>query len=122
TNVAFTLILVVPFAIGVDTSTHVNFWAAVAFFGFLQLTASILNLVPIPGVDGGNLIYPWLSPQWQRGFGHVAPYGMLLLFAFLWSPTFGSVFFRFVSFVSDFLGFPPYLWQTGLGLIRFWSG
>ena len=38
-----------------------------AFLAFLQLTACVLNLLPVPGLDGGNLIQPWLSPQWQRG-------------------------------------------------------
>jgi Zn-dependent protease len=48
-NVLFTLLLVVPFAAGVDIGAHFEFWAAVAFLAFLQLTASLLNLVPIPG-------------------------------------------------------------------------
>jgi Zn-dependent protease len=29
--------------------SHARFWAAVAFLGFLQLTAAVLNLLPIPG-------------------------------------------------------------------------
>src|SRR6266511_4356506 len=107
--------------LGVDGSTHESFWAAVAFLAFLQLTASILNFMPIPGVDGGNLIEPWLSDQWKRGFGHVAPYGMLLLIALLWTPRFSAIFFRFVFFVGDALGLPSYLYAAGFHLVRFWS-
>src|SRR6266540_3154251 len=104
-----------------STPSHESFWAAVAFLAFLQLTASILNFMPIPGVDGGNLIEPWLSDQWKRGFGHVAPYGMLLLIALLWTPRFSAIFFRFVFFVGDALGLPSYLYAAGFHLVRFWS-
>ncbi|MDX6430101.1 MAG: hypothetical protein QOE54_2467, partial [Streptosporangiaceae bacterium] len=98
-----------------------SFWAAVAFLAFLQLTASVLNFVPIPGVDGGNLVYPWLSPQWQRGFNHVAPYGMLLLIALLWSPVINAWFFNVVYWIGDLFGLPSYLISDGYGLFKFWS-
>ena len=78
-NVLFAILLAMPFALGLDNLAHLEFWAALAFLAFLQLTASVLNLVPIPGVDGGNALRPWLSHDWQRGFDAVAPYGMLLL-------------------------------------------
>ena len=42
---------------------HLEFWAGVAFLAFLQFTAALLNLLPIPGVDGGNMLQPWLSPD-----------------------------------------------------------
>jgi Zn-dependent protease len=104
TNLLCAIALIIPFAAGVDVNAHPTFWAAVAFLAFLQLTATVLNFVPIPGVDGGNLIEPWLSPQWQRGFQHVAPYGMLLLIALLWTPTINAWFFQFVFFLGDLMG------------------
>jgi len=121
TNVLFTLALVIPFAVGVDVAAHLEFWAGVAFLAFLQLTASLLNLLPIPGVDGGNMLYPWLSPQWKRGFDHVAPFGMLLLFALLWSGRGNEWFFRLVFAISDVLGLPPGLYALGYSLVKFWS-
>jgi Zn-dependent protease len=59
-NVLFSLILIAPFAFGADTLNHIEFWGALAFLAFLQVTASVLNLMPIPGVDGGNALRPWL--------------------------------------------------------------
>jgi Zn-dependent protease len=120
-NFVFTALLVLPFAVGVDVFAHVEFWAAVAFLAFLQLTASVLNLMPIPGVDGGNMLYPWLSRPWQRGFDQVAPYGMLLLFAVLWTPRGGEYFFRLVFGISDAIGLPSGLYAAGYSLIKFWS-
>jgi Zn-dependent protease len=113
TNLLFAIVLVLPFAIGVDTFAHPTFWSGMAFLAFLQLTAAFLNFVPIPGVDGGNLIEPWLNPQWQRGFQQIAPYGMLLLIVLLWTPRINALFFGLVYSVADFLGLPPILIENG---------
>lgn len=120
-NIVFTLLLVAPFAAGVDVDAHPEFWAGVAFLAFLQLTASLLNLVPIPGIDGGNLIEPWLSPQVRRGFATMAPYGFLLLFALLWEPRINRAFFWLVFTIGDAIGLPPDLYRAGFDLFRFWS-
>ncbi|WP_432829628.1 site-2 protease family protein [Dactylosporangium sp. CA-092794] len=121
TNMVLAIVLVLPFSLGLDTTGHPAFWAALAFLAFLQLTASVLNFVPMPGVDGGNLIYPWLSPQWQRGFGHMAPYGMLILIALLWSPKINAWFFNVVYWIGDLIGLPSYQAAVGYDLFRFWS-
>jgi Zn-dependent protease len=102
----FTIVLVLPFAFGVDTYAHPTFWGGVAFLALLQLTAAVLNFVPIPGVDGGNLVEPWLNPQWQRAFQQIAPYGMLILIVLLWTPRINALFFGFVFFVADLIGLP----------------
>jgi hypothetical protein len=77
--------------------------------------------VPIPGVDGGNLIEPWLPPNWQRGFAKVAPFGMLLLFAMLWEPRIGAAFWWLVFNVGDAIGLPSDLYADGFRLFRFWT-
>ena len=108
-------------AVGVDIFAHLDFWIAVAFLAFLQLTASVLNLMPIPGVDGGNALHPWLSPQWRRGYDMLAPYGMLLLFALLWNDRIGGWFFTGVFWLGDRLGLPRELYSLGFDMIRFWQ-
>jgi Zn-dependent protease len=113
TNLLFTIVLLLPFSMGVDTVAHHTFWAGVAFLAFLQLTAAVLNFVPIPGVDGGNLIEPWLSPQWRRAFQHIAPYGMLILIVLLWTPSINRLFFGFVYSLGDLLGLPLRLYYDG---------
>jgi Zn-dependent protease len=120
-NVGFALLLVLPFAAGVDIVARLEFWAGVAFLAFLQLTAAILNLLPIPGLDGGNLLQPWLPASWQRGFGQVAPFGLLLMFGLLWEPRINRLFFGAVFGLADLLGLPPGLYRVGFDLFRFWS-
>jgi Zn-dependent protease len=119
-NVLFLLALLVPFVIGVNTGTHRTFWAALAFLAFLQLTASVLNLVPIPGVDGGGILRPWLSPSWGKGFDMVAPYGMLILFALLWEPRVATIFWTVVFGIGDVIGLPATLVAEGHDLVLFW--
>jgi Zn-dependent protease len=120
-NLLCAVLLITPFVLGVQIGAHPAFWAAVAFLAFLQLTATVLNLLPIPGLDGGNVVQPWLSPAWQRGYAHVAPWGLLLLFALLWSPVINRYFFDFVFWLGELLGLPAFLAGQGYELFRFWS-
>jgi Zn-dependent protease len=120
-NVLFSLILIAPFAFGADTLNHIEFWGALAFLAFLQVTASVLNLMPIPGVDGGNALRPWLPYEWQRGFDFVAPWGLLVFILLLWNPRLNHLFFSLVFAISDALGLPQYLYAVGWDLFRFWN-
>ncbi|GAA2711367.1 site-2 protease family protein [Micromonospora olivasterospora] len=122
TNVLFTVLLVAVLRLGFGGNGSVEFWAGVALLAFLQLTASVLNLLPVPGLDGGNMIQPWLNPQWRRMYDLFAPYGFILLFALLWNPRIGGWFFDGIFAVADVLGLPPQLYVAGLDLIRFWRG
>ncbi|MEV8515546.1 site-2 protease family protein [Dactylosporangium sp. NPDC051484] len=121
TNLVLAIVLVLPFSMGLDGAGQPAFWAGLAFLAFLQITASVLNFVPMPGVDGGNLLYPWLSPQWRRGFSHMAPYGMLILIALLWSPKINAWFFSVVFWIGDLIGLPSYQVAVGYDLFKFWS-
>jgi Zn-dependent protease len=132
TNVLFTLALAAPFALGAadasagadggfDGGGRADFYNALALLAFLQLTASLLNLLPVPGLDGGNVVEPWLSPQWQRGYAMLAPYGFLVLFGLLWSDPIGGWFFAGVFALSDLIGLPSGRYAAGLDLIRFWT-
>ncbi|MFY1637303.1 site-2 protease family protein [Solwaraspora sp. WMMB335] len=120
-NVTLAVLLAVPFATGVDVAARPPFWAGIALLGFLQLTASVLNLLPVPGLDGGNTIQPWLPPSWQRAYQLLAPFGFIGLFALLWDDQVGGVFFRVVYALGDLLGLPAPLYGLGLQLVRFWS-
>jgi Zn-dependent protease len=121
TNVIFTGLLGIPFLLGVDTSQHAEFWAGLAFLTFLELTASLLNLVPVPGVDGGNMIRPWLQPKTQRLFNQIAPYGMIILIVLLFNRVGNQLFFGVVFDLGDLIGVPRDLYAEGFSLVRFWT-
>ena len=67
--------------------THPVLWAGVAFLGFLQLTAVLLNLLPIPGLDGYDALEPHLSPETQRALAPVQAVWLLLLLFLFCSPS-----------------------------------
>ncbi len=121
TNVLFAAALAIPFWFAPDLVAHLEFWAALALLGFLQATASVLNLLPVPGLDGGNMLHPWLSPQWQRGYNLMAPWGFILLFALLWQPEVNRYFFGAVFWLTEAIGLDTRLYGIGLDLMRFWS-
>ncbi|MEV6346028.1 site-2 protease family protein [Actinoplanes sp. NPDC051851] len=128
TNVVLAVLLAVPFLIGlgpdlstIRTEPHLEFWAALALLVFFQVTASVLNFMPIPGLDGGSVIAPWLSPAYQRVWTMFAPYGFLLLFALLWQTPVGTWFYTVVDAVAGWLNVPSWLYAYGYEIMRFWS-
>jgi Zn-dependent protease len=120
-NVVFTVGLAAPFLLGAPGATHPEFWAGVAFLGFLQLTASVLNLMPVPGVDGGNAVRPWLPADWRRGFDFVAPWGLLAFIGLLFNPRLNRLFFDFVDGLAAAVGLPAERYALGWQLFRFWT-
>ena len=79
TNVVFAIVLLLTACspAGTQTSDHARFWSALAFLGFLQVTAAVLNLLPIPGLDGYAIIEPYLDRETQRIGEKIKPWGML---------------------------------------------
>jgi Zn-dependent protease len=51
TNLVFAVLLLVLTALLWDLE-HSVFWAGMAFLGFLQVTAFVLNMLPVPVLDG----------------------------------------------------------------------
>ncbi|MDV3129479.1 site-2 protease family protein [Mycobacterium sp. 21AC1] len=100
---------------------HGVFWAGVAFLGFLQVTALILNLLPIPGLDGYGALEPHLSPDTQRALEPVKQWGFFILLILLIAPALNRWFFGVVYWFFDLSGVSSYLVQIGSQLTRFWS-
>lgn len=120
TNLVFTAALLSPFLMGVDAYAHPVFWSAVAVLGFFQITATIINLLPIPGVDGGNAVYPWLSHDGRRGFDAVRPYGMLILLGLLFLPQVQPYVVQAFQSVLDFFHVPQDISAVGWNTFFFW--
>jgi Zn-dependent protease len=100
---------------------HAVFWSGVAFLGFLQLTALLLNLLPVPGLDGYGALEPHLSADTQRALEPVKGWGVLVLLVLLISPVLNRWFFSIVLFFFDLSWVSRGLVAVGMGLTRFWS-
>jgi tetratricopeptide (TPR) repeat protein/Zn-dependent protease len=56
---------------------------ALAFLIILDLYAVVLNLLPIPGLDGYGILEPWLPTQFKPFLNQVRRYGIWVLFGVL---------------------------------------
>lgn len=97
------------------------FWSGVAFLGFLQVTAVVLNVLPVPGLDGYGALEPHLSPQTQRALEPVKAWGLLIFLVLLISPVLNRWFFSIVFWFFDLSAVPPRLVSWGMALTQFWS-
>ena len=118
TNLAVAIVLATAIFVGQDGR---NFWAALAFLLFLQVTAAILNLLPIPGLDGYGIIEPYLPRSWAGQAARIAPYVFFGFLILLWIPALNQAFFGGIFGIIRLLGVSPLLVQTGLSLFQFWS-
>jgi Zn-dependent protease len=100
---------------------HPAFWFGLSFLAFLQVTATLLNLLPIPGLDGYGVVEPSLSYQTRRGLEQFKPFGMLILFALLFTPAINQVFFDAVYALYDLSGVSEQWSRYGGYLTRFWA-
>lgn len=95
--------------------------AALAFLAFLQFSALVLNLLPVPGLDGWGIIEPWLPRELQEFGWRFAPIAPALLFlALMLLPGVSGAFWRFVFDLSWMIGLDASQAYRGLRLFQFW--
>jgi Zn-dependent protease len=100
---------------------HPAFWFGLSFLAFLQVTATVLNLLPIPGTDGYGILEPSLSYRTRRAMEQFKAYGLLLLLAILWVPALNRVFFTLVYDLFELSGVSSNWAAYGSYLTRFWT-
>jgi Zn-dependent protease len=121
-NAVLAVVLLTVTAVFFDLDTrHGVFWAGVAFLGLLQVMALLLNLLPIPGLDGYGALEPHLSFETQRALEPAKQWGFVILFVLLFIPPVNYAFFSLVQWVFSLSGVTPLLAGMGNGLTRFWS-
>ncbi|MGV9825727.1 MULTISPECIES: site-2 protease family protein [unclassified Gordonia (in: high G+C Gram-positive bacteria)] len=98
----------------------VNLWAALAMLAFLQITAAVLNLIPMPGFDGYGAIEPYLAPDVRQSATKIAPYGFLIVFALLFIPQLNAAFFDLIRWLFELSGVPSALAIQGWNVFMFW--
>ncbi|KAI9130537.1 tetratricopeptide repeat protein [Acaryochloris sp. CCMEE 5410] len=133
------LVLAVPFRLGnpletVETSlslgtfelealtTQDQLWLALAFLGLLEVAGAVLNLLPIPSLDGFGIIEPWLPPSVQKQARKYSRYGFLILFVLLWFvPVANATFWGFVDGLTQQIGIPVLFSKVGYAVFQQWS-
>ena len=94
---------------------------ALAFLAFLQATALLLNLLPVPGLDGYGIIRPWLPQDVREATRKYESLAMIALLAVLFFvPPVANLFFGIAFLVSHLVGVPLEAVQEGYRTFRFW--
>jgi len=120
-NVVFALTLIAIIPRSGAYAAHLLFWSAFSYLAFLQVTAVILNLLPIPGLDGFTIWEPWLPPNVVRQAAQVGGYGFMALLLLLWWGPANRAFFNLVYHVTSAVGLNSFLIGFGEALFRFWA-
>lgn len=116
--VPFSVINGIQFVVG----PHLSFWAGLAFLGLLQLWAVVLNLLPIPGLDGWGAIEPYLPSHIVAAGRKFSPFAiMLLFFVVVSAPAVSGHLTSVLQSGEARFGVPPGLAAWGNHLMRFWS-
>lgn len=96
------------------SEANISFWPALAMLGFLQVSALLFNLLPIPPLDGFGILAPSLPldlRQRLRSFGGVT---MMVLFTLLWQNNpIGDAYWSGIFDATGQLGVPIWLLIEG---------
>ena len=120
TYVGFAVVVLAVTAVFYEPD-HSVFWAGMAFSGFLQVTAAVLNLLPVPGLDGYGALEPHLSPDTQRALQPAKQWGLFVLLILFIATPLSRYFFAVITWFIDMSGVDRYLVGDGLRLTQFWS-
>ncbi|OLF04657.1 site-2 protease family protein [Actinophytocola xinjiangensis] len=94
---------------------------ALSFLALFQIMAFVLNILPIPGLDGWGAIEPYLSHDAQRFGAKARPWAPLVLFAVLIGiPAAGTAFWSVADSTFGLFGGDEYLGAVGNIAFFFW--
>lgn len=118
----FGLLVLSPFWLRLAEINEQNlpFWAALAMLGFLQISALLFNLIPIPPLDGFGIVAPYLPNNvvdWSYRHSRLL---FILLLIMMWNSELASVFWQQVFSIADAAGVPLELIGFGLDAFLFW--
>lgn len=95
--------------------------AGLACLAFVQILAFLLNILPVPGLDGFGAVEPYLSLEARRIANTVRPWAPLALFAVLIAvPGASRAFFGLGFGLFQLIGGDPLAASAGFGEFLFW--
>ena len=117
-----TLVVLVAIALALPVIASAPLRNALALLAFLQATAFVLNLLPVPGLDGYGVIRPFLPDGVRAAMVKVERVGFLILFALIfWVPGVSELIFAVALAVTDLLGVPRGAIAGGWQAFHFWG-
>ena len=97
-------------------------WPGLAALALLQVTAVVLNLIPLPPFDGYGALEPHLSPQLRVRVAEMSGMlGLAVLVVLWWVSPVRNIFWWLVFVLSRQVGVPLSLAALGLDQFLFWQ-
>lgn len=97
------------------------FWSALTLMAYLQVATAILNLLPIPVLDGYGVIDPFLPESTRATARKIMPFGFLIVLVVVLLPPTQAAFTAAVDWVLGTSGAPENGVYFGFQLFRFWG-
>ena len=122
-NLVLAAVCLLPLTLGiVDPAVQPVFAQALAFLGFLQIVAFVLNMLPVPGLDGYGAIEPYLPDDLRQLLAPLSRWGILILIGVLfYVPTARNLFWDTILAALEAFSVSRNLALDGWDLFRFWS-
>lgn len=118
-NVLFMIVLMILYRWTAADLTDIS--AVLAILAFLQATTIVLNILPIPGLDGYGIIRPLLPASWRELGDRMALYsGLVITGLFLFVGAFGRAVFMGGLRITTLIGIDPSDVFAGFRMIRLW--
>jgi Zn-dependent protease len=93
-----------PFGVNVITFADLSWPVLVALiFAQVNLFLGLLNLLPIPPLDGSALLERVLPREWLPGWYRFRPYGIIVLFVLVFYVGLGKILDPFVTHLNSFI-------------------
>ena len=118
---AMNLACLIAIAVALKFVANPNLGAALAFLGLLQSTALVLNLLPLPGLDGFGVIAPFLPLEVRLAALRAGNFiGVLLLVVIVAVPQALQPIWSAALTLCTTLGVSPIEIFAGQQLFQFW--
>ncbi|MDQ3886710.1 MAG: site-2 protease family protein [Actinomycetota bacterium] len=118
TNLAVGVVLVVTVATG---ALPTGLAIGLSYLALVQVLAFVINILPVPGLDGFGALEPYLSSQPRRFAATVRPFAPLVLFVIIISvPVAATALFAVTGAVFAAIGGDLNAAGAGLSEFLFW--
>lgn len=99
TMVAAVIAVLGGFATVLNTPAGEYFWQALR----LNVLLAVFNMIPVPPLDGGNVLMGLLPEGVARSLDQLRPYGFLILYALLFTGVLGTVVVPIANTITGWL-------------------
>jgi Zn-dependent protease len=122
-NLVVIFVISLAFNLGLIPSTPDHLSSiSLALLLWLEISAVLLNLIPLPPLDGYQAIAPWLRPEVRNDLDNLSGYGIWIIFGlFRIIPPLSEAFWNLVTWITIWFGVPYELVSEGWSAFHFWQ-